>query len=93
MAIEIRNVQDKSPPVKVLGKVAGDLGAPIGPPMGKVVSKPTTASQDLGGYIGRPRLEEIPYTYEATKPWLKGPVPMSRATWYRRRRALAGQAP
>jgi hypothetical protein len=31
---------------------------------------------------GRPRLEDIGITLEATKPWLK--LKMSRRTWYKR---------
>jgi hypothetical protein len=41
----------------------------------------------VGGGVrrGRPRLEDVLRTLEATKPWASGPVKMSRASWYRRR--------
>jgi len=36
---------------------------------------------------GRPRLEDKATTLTALKPWKKTKPPMSRATWYARRKA------
>lgn len=38
---------------------------------------------------GRPRLGEEKNTLMARKPWLKMKPPMSRATWYRRKKEIA----
>jgi len=100
MVIEVRDILPKKAmgngaPGKVPGKVFGSMGLSNGSPVGVGGNtQAATVGQPLGGYIGRPRLEEVPYTFEATKPWETGKVKMSRATWYRRRReALANKKP
>jgi hypothetical protein len=73
------NAKPSAPQIKAL---APSVVAPIAKPKPADAPAPTAKRR-----IGRPKLEDMATTYEATKPWLNGPVPMCRASWYRRRQA------